>query len=742
MRFCTRHYRNRALQSVFNPLARTVFIRSLALLAFVACAAAFTSSARANTITVNGLGDTLSNNGVCTIREAVINANNDAATWADCAASSGADVINLPAGTITLSLPNAPSSFTAEEFAMTGDLDILGSLTINGDPAGTTIDGAQLDRIFDINPDTDVNDPTPTPSIVVNINGLTVTNGRQNDVGGIRVNANSTVTIDSSTISNNTSSANDSGGIYNGGTLTMTNSTISGNFALLLAGGIKNDGNLTLKSCTVTNNHSSFANLITGVLNSGTLTIGNTIIAGNGGTDFPNLTGNSNSLGYNIIGSLGTSGIDPFPVHGTGDQVGVSDAAVQLGPLQNNGGPTPTHALGAGSIALDKGNSFGLTADQRGLTRPCDDPTLMNATGGDGSDVGAFELQGVCSNVPPDAVDDSPNVAEDSGANAINVLGNDTDANNDSLTVTMVTQGAHGSVAITGGGTGVSYTPNANFFGADSFTYTIDDGHGGTDTATVHVNVTNVNDPPVAVGDAYDTNSNTPLNVTAPGVLGNDSDIDGDTLSAQIVSNPSHAASFALNSNGSFSYTPTMDFAGTDSFTYRAFDGAANSNVVTVVITVHDTVPPVLSASVATASLWPPNHELVNVGLSVTATDNSGDPVQIQVSVFSDEDDLTGESGDFSPDAKNIAPGTLRLRSERNGAGDGRVYLIVVTATDSSNNVSRKCLAVVVPHDQSKGSKDSVNAQAAAAVAYCMTNGTPPPGYFVVGDGPVIGPKQ
>ncbi len=78
-------------------------------------------------------------------------------------------------------------------------------------------------------------------------------------------------------------------------------------------------------------------------------------------------------------------------------------------------------------------------------------------------------------------------MAEDSGANAIDVLANDTDGldGGETLTVTAVTQGANGTVAITGGGTGVSYTPNADFFGADSFTYTISDGNGGTDTATV-----------------------------------------------------------------------------------------------------------------------------------------------------------------------------------------------------------------------------------------------------------------
>ncbi len=100
-------------------------------------------------------------------------------------------------------------------------------------------------------------------------------------------------------------------------------------------------------------------------------------------------------------------------------------------------------------------------------------------------------------NDDPDAVDDDADVAEDSGANTINVRANDIDVDGDTLTVTAVTQGANGSVAITNGGADVSYTPNANFFGSDSFTYTVSDGNGGSDTATVNITVTNVNDAPV-----------------------------------------------------------------------------------------------------------------------------------------------------------------------------------------------------------------------------------------------------
>src|SRR5689334_18020594 len=109
-------------------------------------------------------------------------------------------------------------------------------------------------------------------------------------------------------------------------------------------------------------------------------------------------------------------------------------------------------------------------------------------------------------NDTPDAVDDSATVAEDSSNNGINVLANDTDADNltapfnAGLTVVAVTQGAHGSVTFTP--TGVSYTPAPNYFGSDTFTYTISDPDGAMDTATVNITVTNVNDTPDAVDDS------------------------------------------------------------------------------------------------------------------------------------------------------------------------------------------------------------------------------------------------
>src|SRR5262249_37454443 len=101
------------------------------------------------------------------------------------------------------------------------------------------------------------------------------------------------------------------------------------------------------------------------------------------------------------------------------------------------------------------------------------------------------------------------------------------------------------------------------------------------------------------------------------------------------------------------------------------------------------------------------------------------------------------DDGTFSPDASSLAPGTLRLRSERIGTGDGRVYLIVSRATDASLNSAAACTIVVVPKSQSIGDIASMTQMAAVAKASGAANrGPAPPDYFASGNGPVIGPKQ
>jgi len=167
-----------------------------------------------------------------------------------------------------------------------------------------------------------------------------------------------------------------------------------------------------------------------------------------------------------------------------------------------------------------------------------------------------------------------------------------------------------------------------------------------------------------------------------------------------------------------------------------------NSNNAQAVSFTVDNPVPLVDASVSLAMLPQNNHDLANVGLAATISDGACPAPAAVVQVFSDEDDQEPTAA-FSPDAKDIALLTLRLRQERVGSGDGRVYLIVVKATDQGGGTGFDTVTVSVPKSQSPANVASVNAQAAAAKGFADFNaGTPPAGYSVIGDGPIVGPKQ
>ncbi len=187
----------------------------------------------------------------------------------------------------------------------------------------------------------------------------------------------------------------------------------------------------------------------------------------------------------------------------------------------------------------------------------------------------------------PVAVDDTATTPEDTAV-VIDVLANDSDADNDfggppqTLTPVVITNPTSGEVSFDSNTRTFTYTPDANFHGSDSFTYQVNDGQGGlSNIATVSLTVTPVNDAPIAVGDTFNPteDSATPLVVAAPGVLANDTDPDNTAaplfagLSAMLVTPPAHGT-LTLNPDGSFSYQPTtLNFDGTDSFTYKVVDG-------------------------------------------------------------------------------------------------------------------------------------------------------------------------
>src|SRR5439155_1737158 len=145
------------------------------------------------------------------------------------------------------------------------------------------------------------------------------------------------------------------------------------------------------------------------------------------------------------------------------------------------------------------------------------------------------------------------------------VLANDTDADGDTLTAVLVSGPSHGSLTLNADGSLV-YMPALNFNGTDSFTYKASDGQTQSGVAPVTITITPLNAPPLPDAlPTYTTPEDTQLTVSAPGVLANDTDADGDTLTAVLVSGPNHGT-LTLNADGSLVYMPALNFNGTDSF--------------------------------------------------------------------------------------------------------------------------------------------------------------------------------
>lgn len=195
---------------------------------------------------------------------------------------------------------------------------------------------------------------------------------------------------------------------------------------------------------------------------------------------------------------------------------------------------------------------------------------------------------------------------------------------------------------------------------------------------------------------------------------------------------------FTLTNNA-----PSVFPVGETIVVWRATDICGQFTECQQTVTVEDTQPPAIVASVTKTMLWPANHDLINVGLNIDILDLCDSGVPAVVRVYSNEDDQWWSgTGFFSPDAKNIAEATLRLRAERSGIGIGRVYLIVVEATDNSGNSSETTLTVIVPHSRSNAAMWLISQLAQVTQIWYAAFGCPPPGFELVGDGPIIGPKQ
>jgi CSLREA domain-containing protein len=736
-----------------------------------------------HTITVNTnadeWNDPTAGSTTCSLREAVRTANLD----------PGADTIVLPANTYQLTRTGS-----GEDSTVTGDLDVLQPVTISGGGARTTLIQAGssmangIDRVFHI-----------TSAGALTMSQTTVQFGRiNNDGGGIRLESSSgtALSLTDVTVRNNTATATkDGGGISAAASITLNRVTINDNVATQHGGGLHLSGaTSSLTNVTVTNNTASQQG--GGIRTSaGATTLTNVTVSHNTGATGGGIRRDSgsislrntivsNSTGANCSnGSIGNAGnnLDSGTTCGFGSASGsqsstsVPPANALLGPLQNNGGPTDTRALGTGSTAIDRGTSTSAPGeDQRSVARPLDG----DGVGGAQHDVGAYEAaaavvtsaptvsspictgatsvsgtsseadgtsiqvfkngapvgtpttvsggtwtkSGLAALVSPDQItaratavgkltsgdsntvtvtvcntapvanDDAYATNEDTPliVAAPGVLANDTDADGNALTVAMprpVSGPTNGSLTLNADGS-FQYTPNANFFGSDSFTYKASDGAADSNLATVTITVTPVNDAPVANGDAYTVAEDGTLNVAAPGVLGNDTDVDGDALTVAAprpVSGPTNG-SLTLNADGSFQYTPNANFHGGDSFTYRAGDGTATSNLATVTIT----VTPVNDAPVANDNTYSVAEDgTLNVaapGVLGNDTDVDGDALTVaspRPASGPSNGSLTlnaDGSFDYTPNANFFGNDSFTYRAN-DGTANSNLATVTITVT-------------------------------------------------------------
>lgn len=285
-------------------------------------------------------------------------------------------------------------------------------------------------------------------------------------------------------------------------------------------------------------------------------------------------------------------------------------------------------------------------------------------------------------NNAPVAANDSASTAANTTVN-INVLNNDSDPDGDNLTVTSVS-GVNGTAIINNGTIG--FTPATGFSGTENFTYSVSDGNGGSDSATVSVQVSApANQAPVAYNDSTTTEANTAVTIT---VLNNDSDADGDSLTVTSVSGVNGTA--VINNNGTITFTPTSGFSGTETFSYAVSDGNGGSASASVSVTVN---PPVSTNNAPVAvndSATMPSVTAITVAVLNNDSDPDGDnltvttvskPAKGTVSINSDGS-LTYTPGNrfknadsFSytiSDGDKTATATVSLQLQKSTGGGGK----------------------------------------------------------------------
>ncbi|MBL0046805.1 MAG: tandem-95 repeat protein [Bacteroidetes bacterium] len=237
-------------------------------------------------------------------------------------------------------------------------------------------------------------------------------------------------------------------------------------------------------------------------------------------------------------------------------------------------------------------------------------------------------------NDAPIAGNDTVSTNEDNALVGNTVLANDSDPDTNTLSVNTVPvlSPANGSLSLNSDGTYL-YTPFANYNGIDSFIYSVCDNGSPVlcTNATVNISIVALNDAPIAANDVAVTNEDVVLNGAT--VLSNDSDVDGNPLTVNTtpITLPLHGA-VNLNSNGTYTYTPDLNYTGSDSFVYEICDNGTPTLCATALVTI--TINPIADTPIANSDNYTTNEDALLNGTSVLANDSDGDGDALTVSTI------------------------------------------------------------------------------------------------------------
>ena len=337
-----------------------------------------------------------------------------------------------------------------------------------------------------------------------------------------------------------------------------------------------------------------------------------------------------------------------------------------------------TVAIQGGTITLNAGGTLSFTPAANYNGPISFSYTISDGAGGTASATISGTVTAV--NDPPVAVNDVIELTED-GSATFDPRANDSDVEGNPLTITQIggvpisvgvpVAVAEGSVTLNANGT-LTFFPNANFNGVTSFTYTISDGQGGTATATVTVTVAGENDAPISSDGTLTTNEDTAFTSTLP--VASDADNDPVTYSAGTTA-PAHGT-VTIAQNGSYTYTPAANFAGTDSFSFIVSDGLGGSNEYYVTVTVLPVNDPPTASTIPALSRS--EGTAVNLNIAGYFSDVEGDA-------------LTYSAGGTLPPGLTLDPATGLISGsilpDAAGPTGSATYTVVITASDGSASV-------------------------------------------------------